>query len=60
MSGRTKFFSKRKIICFHLEEEEKERLIKAAKELGMEMSSYLRWLIKKELKKMEKEGGNDD
>ena len=53
--GRPKFFNERKLICFNLEKEEREKVAEIAKEMGMEISSYLRWLLKRELRKIEKE-----
>jgi len=53
MRGRRKFFSKRKLVCFNLEAEEKEKVKEVAKKLGMELSSFLRWVVKKEVREVE-------
>ena len=51
MRGRRRFFGKRKLVCFNLEAEEKEKVKEVAKKLGMELSSFLRWVVKKEIRK---------
>jgi len=51
MRGRRRFFGRRKLVCFNLEAEEKEKVKEVAKKLGMELSSFLRWVVKKEIRK---------
>ncbi|MCD6471148.1 hypothetical protein J7K86_01305 [bacterium] len=53
--GRSKFFNEKKILCINVEKEEKEEIERVAKEYGMEVSSFIRWVLKKEIKKKEKE-----
>ena len=51
--ARSKLFEDKKIVCFHLEKEEKKKLKEYAKDMGMGISAYLRWLIKEKLKELE-------
>jgi len=51
--ARSKLFEDKKIVCFHLEKEEKKKLKEYAKDMGMGISTYLRWLIKEKLKELE-------
>jgi len=50
-----KKFEKKDLLCFNIEKELKKRVEKIALNLGMNMSTFVRWALMKKIKEVEKD-----